>query len=231
MNENNFLPFRYPSLEEDRYLQHFSGAFSSVFVATNTFLNIPEYELNASENWIPPEVIELAKRRGTSAGLSWEDIADLCGFPSIAHVNRALRLTGSKRIAKEDACPSDTEQLLKVCKENHIFLPDEGYFSPLVELQLARFFFDLGFSSVTVADHFGTSPRQMQTEEFKSFDAGVPPEICSEDHSIYVVIYTDLHYFLVCQTEQNKLIANPQNYFEGFFADENTSDKWGTSEA
>ena len=55
----------------------------------------------------------------------------------------------------------------------------------------------------------------------------VPPEIYTQDRSIYLAIYIDYHYFLVCQSERSISIANPMDYFEGFFADENTNDLWG----
>lgn len=50
------------------------------------------------------------------------------------------------------------------------------------------------------------------------------------DGSVYICLYTDYHYFLVCQSDHNISVANPMDYFEGFFADENTNDLWGVGD-
>lgn len=218
--------FSYPANDEDTYLSWFRDDFSSVFVATNPFLKIPDFPLNSQGEWIPDVVNTVAKQRGADAGVSWQVISELCGFPSIAHVNRALRLTGSGRILDKLACSSDTEKMLKICKEQNFFVPDEGCFSPLVQLTLARFLKQLGHDEVIVADHFGTSPRPMKSEEFLLPDGFAPPEIHTPDRSVYLSVYTDYHYFLVCQTQSSISAANPMDYFEGFFADENTNDLW-----
>ncbi len=179
---------------------------------------------------MPDEVNTLAKQRGPETGVSWREISQLCGFPSIAHVNRALRLTGSKRIVNDLACSSDTKKMLSICKDRHLFVPDEGCYSPLVQIALARFVKRLGHDEVIVADHFGTSPRQMRSEDFLLPDGFVPPEIYALDQSAYLSIYTDYHYFLVCQSKRSISVANPMDYFEGFFADENTNDLWGVGD-
>lgn len=222
--------FSYPRWDEDTYLRWYRNDFSSVFVGTNPFLKIPDFPLSSPGDWIPDEVHAVAKQRGASVGVSWQEISELCGFSSIAHVNRALRLTGSKRIVDELACPSDTAKLLKVCSDRNIFIPDEGFFSPLTELSLARFLGHLGHEQVIVSDHFGISPRQMASQSFLAPDVDVPPEIHAPDRSIYLAIYTDYHYFLVCQSENSRASANPIDYFEGFFATENTNDLWGVGD-
>ena len=222
--------FSYPNNDEDPYLSWYKDEFSSVFVATNPFLNIPQFPLNSKGEWISDEVNKVAKQRGAGAGISWKKISELCGFPSIAHVNRALSLTGSKRVAEKFSCPADTATMLKLCREQNIFTPDEGFLSPLSELSLAGFLKELGHDEVVVADHFGTSPRPMNSERFSLPEVSATPEIYARDKSIYVSIYTDYHYFLICQTDASRSDANPANFFEGFFADEDTNDFWGVGD-
>ncbi|MBM1817835.1 hypothetical protein [Pseudosulfitobacter pseudonitzschiae] len=222
--------FSYPDHDENLYLSWFKDSFSSVFVATNPFLNIPDFPLNPQGEWIPDEVNSVAKQRGADAGISWQKISMLCGFPSIAYVNRALGLTGSKRLSDKFSCPADTATMLKLCREQNIFIPDEGFLSPLSELSLASFLKELEHDEVIVADHFGTSPRPMKSEKFLKPEVFPTPEIYAQDKSIYVSIYTDYHYFLVCQTDASRSKANPANYFDGFFANENTNDLWGVSD-
>lgn len=219
--------FSYPDDDEIPYLSWYKDIFSSVFVATNPFIKIPVFSVNASGDWIPDNVLKLAKQRGLKTAVSWQEIADLCGFPSIEHVNRALRLTGSKRISEEFLCVSDTEKMIKICRENNIFIPDEGRLSPLVELSLAGFLKALGQVTVVTAGHFGTSPQQMKSEAFLQPMSVSTPEIHTQDKSAYLSIYIDYHYLLVCQTKHSRSLANPSEYFEGFFADEKTSDLWG----
>ena len=201
-----------------------------MFVATNPFLKIPDFPLNTQGNWIPDEVVAVAKQRGANASISWQVIAELCGFPSIAHINRALRLTGSKRILAELANSAETEKMLEVCKGQNFFVPDEGCFSPLAQLGLARFLDKLGHDRVIAAEDFGIKPRLMEAEELLLPDRFSPAEIQAMDGSAYICIYTDYHYFLVCQSDHSFSVANPMNYFEGFFADENTNYLWGVGD-
>lgn len=219
--------FSYPPDDTEEFLSWFRNDFSSVFLATNPFLNIAEYPLNPHDDCIPEKVNVFAKKRGLDVGVSWQEIAELCEFRSIAFVNRALRLTGSKRILDNLACPSDTARMRNICGDHNIFIPEEGRFSPLVESSIARMLKQLGHDEVIAAGHFGTSPQEMRTEEFLRPDVFVPPEIHSRDGSIYFSIYIDYHYFLICQTEVSKSAANPADFFEGFFADESTNDFWG----
>ncbi|MEL7465106.1 MAG: hypothetical protein AAFN79_13630, partial [Pseudomonadota bacterium] len=222
--------FSYPANDEDSYLSWYQKIFSSVFVATNPFLNLPNFPLNTQGNWIPEGVNAVAKQRGANASISWQEISELCGFPSIAHVNRALRLTGSQRVLTELASPADTEKMLEVCKGQNFFVPDEGRFSPLAQLSLARFLKELGHDRIIVANDFGTSPRMMKSKELLLPDRFEPAEIQAMDGSVYICIYTDYHYFLVCQSDQSFSVANPMSHFEGFFADENTNDLWGVGD-
>jgi len=222
--------FSYPRWDEDKYLSWYSGSFSSVYVATNPFLKVPEFPLNSPGEWVSNEVLNLAKKRGEGCGASWQEMAKLCGFPSTAHINRALRMTGSKRIEQKLACVSDTEKLMTICREQKIFAPDEGYFSPLTELSIGHFLQKLGYEEVVVSDHFGTSPKLMKTELFLRPEVLATPEIYANDKSVYLSIYTDYHYFLVCQTESSRSVANPSDYFEGFFADDGTNDLWGVGD-
>lgn len=222
--------FSYPDNDEDVYLSWFKGDFSSVFVATSPFLNIPRFPIGSPGERIPNVVTNAAKQRGAEIGVTWEKISELCGFPSIAHVNRALRLTGSKRMLDSLASPADTDKLLELCLERDFFIPDEGCLSPLCELSMARFLKKLGQNEVVAADHFGSSPRLLDSEIFARPEVVGAPEIHARDKSIYVSMYIDYHYFLICQTDASRSQANPADFFEGFFADRETNDLWGVGD-
>jgi hypothetical protein len=222
--------FSYPDNDCTPYLSWYRDDFSSVFVAANPFLKVPGFSSNNGDDWIPEEVYKVAKQQGITYGISWHQISELCDFPSLAHVNRALRGTGSKRISPELASPADTKKMLQICADNNIFITDEGRFSSLAELSVAYFLKQLGHDEVIVADHFGTFPRKMKTEAILSPDAFLPAETYAKDRTVYLTSYIDYHYFLVCQTEESKLAANPMDFFEGFFADENTNDLWGVGD-
>ena len=219
--------FSYPHNDEDCYLSFYKEDFSSVFVATNPFLKIEGFSPNITSDWIPDEVSAIAKTRDNGIGVSWQEIAKLCGFSSIAQVNRALRRTGSARLLDELACPADTQKMLEACRRHNIFVPDEGFLSPLSELALAKFLEALGQDNVVVAQHFGTAPDALKSQEFLQPKLLSMPEIHTSDRSLFVSMYIDCHYFLICQSGVSRLTANPNEYFEGFFADEVTTDFWG----
>ena len=219
--------FEYPRNDDDYYLSFYKNQFTSVFIATNPFLNLPDLPLNASGDWIPDEVSEIAKARGTGVGVSWQDIARFCDFPSISHVNRALRLTGSRGIKIELANADDTHKMLKICEKRNIFIPDEGCFSPVTELTIAHFLGKLGYEDVIGAGHFGSPIKRIEIKTLLHPDVSAPPGLYAQDQSVYLSTYIDYHYFLVCQTAASRALANPADYFDGFFATSETNDFWG----
>ncbi|MCP4409896.1 MAG: hypothetical protein GY807_19560 [Gammaproteobacteria bacterium] len=222
------MPFAYPEGDETPYLRWFDGQFQPVFVAFNPSLRVPGFAPSDFGEPVPEEYEIDAKRCGAKCGVSRSDIAKLCGFPSIRYVNKALRLTGSRRIAPEYADPESTSKLLSLCKEKGILLPDEGYASPLLELSMGRFLSTLGHSKVVTASHFGVDPCLIQSGALSGDSENVAlVELCSEDFSLYVTIYIDYHYHLICQTDAGLKSARPEDFFEGFYADADTNDFWG----
>lgn len=219
--------FTYPENDEIPYLSHFKDDFETVFVVLPPFLKLNSTLPKEHENFVSDHVTASAKQIGHAAGVSWQLISELCGSSSIAQVNRALRLTGSKRIVAEFSCPKDTKKLLGICNENNLALPDEGYISPLQELSLACFLKTLGLDEVVAAGHFGGSLKVVKSSSFSQSYNSANPEIYAADHSLYVTNYFDYHYLFICQMPASRAKANPAEYFEGFFADEGTNDFLG----
>lgn len=221
-------PFSYPSEDETAYLDHFAGRFSSVFVALNPFLRLPGHPPFKNGDPVPDSAIQDALKLGPSCGVSWKEIAELSGFTSIHQVNRALRLTGSKRISARYANQDDTDHMLEVCATHSIYPPDEGCSSPLWELAMGGLSQAAGHDSLISADHFGSFPKELQFAALRDrqTECGCV-ELCAEDKSLYCAIYIDYHYFLICQTDESLEQAKPHNYFEGFYADARTNDFWG----
>lgn len=220
--------FSYPPDDLNTYLSWYKNDFASVFVGTNSFFRNPDRSRTPDELLkANADVDKMAKSQGAATAVSWQEVAELCGFDTIAHVNRALRLTGSQRIQADLSCPTDTKKLQKACDTQNIIMPYEGDYSPMTELTLERFFSRLGQDNVVVADHFGVSPRPMKTVDFRASDQFSPAEIHTNDGSLYVTMYIDYHYFLICQTAGSRSKANPADFFEGFFANDTTCDLWG----
>lgn len=223
-----FLPFDYADDDDTPYRRWFGKDFASVFVALNPFLRMPGFEPAKNGDGMPDAVEAAAKRCGPDCGVSWAEIAELCGFASIRHVNRALRLTGSKRISEEFASPEDTEKMRRICAERSIYMPAEGRPSPLMELALGQFMQALGHKEVLAAGHFGHGPQLWPVTDLLDRDNwGRFVELCATDRSVYCGIYIDYHYYLICQTEAGLARARPEDFFEGFYADEETNDFWG----
>ncbi|UWQ79736.1 hypothetical protein K3725_01640 [Leisingera sp. S132] len=199
-----------------------------MFVALNPFLRLPGHPPWKNGDWIPESVLKTAKTQGPSCGVSWQEIADMCGFASIRQVNRALRLTGSKRLPPEFACPEETEHMLRACAARSIYPPDEGRASPLLELSMGAFVQALGHQEVVAAGHWGVSQSRLPAHDLldKSQECDWV-ELWPADLSFYCTIYTDYHYYLICQTSSSLQKARPEAYFEGFYAEEDTCDFWG----
>ncbi|MGR3620655.1 hypothetical protein [Pseudophaeobacter sp.] len=221
-------PFSYPGDDDTPYLKHFEGKFASVFVTLNPFLSISGHAPYKNGDSIPDSVVHAAKLAGPSCGVSWQEIAELCGFPSIGHVNRALRLTGSKRISAKYANQDETDRMLNVCASQGIYPPGEGYASPLLELAMGAFARDLCQENLINAGPFGSFPKTLQNSDLPEKHQDCDwVELWTPDHSLYCSIDIDYHYYLICQTDESLKRAKPHAYFEGFYADTETSDLWG----
>lgn len=201
----------YPRDDNVAYLPWFAGRFSTVFVALSPFVR--------GIGGTP------SNRLPTYA--KWSDVALACQFASVAHVNRALRMTGSKRVVPSLASCAETWILLEYCKRNTFQPPQEGGISLPLQANVAEFLHQSGVQEVSIASHFGVVPQPMATARFAGPDLIISPDILASDGSFYISIYTDYHYLLVCQTEASSETVDPSTIFEGFFANEQTSDFWG----
>lgn len=222
-----YLPISYPSDDDVPYLAHFAPNFSRVFVLFNPFVRVDGYSHQDDRTYLTDEVWTAAKLQGASSGVSWADIGKLSGLPSSRRVNRALRLTGSSRIKPELASEEDTLQLLECCRRHNVSLPDEGRFSPSLVTALECFLRSLGHDKVLGASHFGFDPHEIEVHSLLDAAVNCPPEIYALDGTLYVAMWTDHHYGLVCQSDASRQRSSPAHFFEGFEADTSTTDFWG----
>jgi len=218
----------YPPRDDLPYLDWASPDFSSVFIAFNPFIHMPDAPPPAQGRWLAEDLQRRAKAMGPSCAVTWNEMARRCGFGAVAEVNQALRGAGSGRLAPRYASRQRTASLLARCEAARVHPPDEGTLSPLLELSMGSFLKVLGLGKVVGGDGFAslreaTSPEQLLDPDtpcgFRDFGA--------EDGSLFVTLYTDYHYVLICQTEASLKAARPDCVFEGFYADAATSDLWG----
>lgn len=155
----------YPSSDEVSYLEWFRPNYTSVFIALNPFLRLAGGPPLSHGTWIPEEVTRTTKIIGSSSGVTWVEMAQLCEFDSIIHVNQALGKTWSQRLADKYASQNRTDLLLQHCKANSIYPPDEGCPSPLFELSTGMFLKALGHEVVTLGDGFGQSPERIAPDQ------------------------------------------------------------------
>ncbi len=220
--------FSYPNRDEVPYLVWLGPHFTSVFVALNPFVRVHDAEPFQDGNWMPDEVVVRAKRSGQECAVTWAEVASQCAFETIADVNQALRLTGSKRLAPEHASKENTKVLVEHCREGHLYPPDEGCPSPPFEWSFGNFATAAGQHTLLTRDGFGLSETQLQVsklidpEQINEF-----AEFAAPDNSFYATIHTDYHYWLICQTAGSLSKARPDAFFEGFYANAATNDFWG----
>lgn len=219
------FPVWYPGDDNVPYLRHFAPHFPHVFVALNTFTDVSGY---VPEHDLESEFYVAAEKMGAEFAVSWRRIADLCGFKSIARVNRALRGRPPKWIAPKYANEADTNRLLNVCLSKKIAPAFEEKFTPGTRLGMSRFVSALGLGEIIADDwvHGGELSRQSVNSYFDSASR-CAPRFYAPDHSLIVMIWVGYHYALVCQTEASHRKANPADFFEGFDANKSTDDYWG----
>ncbi len=220
------LPVDYPSDDDVPYLRFFGPQFSHVYVALNPFIRAKGVPFQDPGDYLDDEVRKKIGQQGAGTSVFWSEIARLARLQSVKRVNRALRLTGSKRIRPELASARDTKALLDACKEHDVSLPDEGYPTPGMSLQIAEFLRRLGYSEFWAADHFVDS-KLVEIERALEPNFSYPPQVYAADGELYITMEIDYHYALVCQTAASRRKADPADFFEGFDADETTNDYWG----
>lgn len=220
--------FSYPNSDEVPYLDWFSPHFTSVFVALNPFIRVHDSDPCRDGYWMPHEVVLRAKRSGQECAVTWAEVASRCAFDTIADVNQALRLTGSKRVVPEYASKKKTEVLIQHCREGHLYPPDEGCPSPPFEWSFANFATAAGQNTLVAKDGFGGREPQLHVSKLTDPEQGNAfAEFAALDSSFYATIYTDYHYWLICQTARSLSKARPDAFFEGFYANAETNDLWG----
>lgn len=218
------FPVWYPPDDHVSYRRHFAPHFPHVFVALNSFADVSGY---APCRVLKEEFLLATDAVGAGHAVSWRRVADLCGFRSIARVNRALRGTGF-RIRPELKCEADTRHLIDVCMAHQVAPPWEGHITPNTTRQIADFFSRLGHNEVIADDSiFGGKLSQLPVTELHKPSCWCAPRVYVPDRSLIVMMYEDFHYALVCQTEESRQKASPADFFEGFEADETTDDYWG----
>ena len=219
------FPVWYPGEDDIPYLRHFAPHFPQVFIALNASTDVSSY---VPKNDLESEFFLATDSVGAECVVTWRRVANLCGFKSIARVNRALRGTGSGRIRSNLGSQSDTRHLMEVCEANLIAPPYEGHFSPGTTRQIAKFLTALGHLEIIGDDWvFGGKLSRELVEGLFAASVRSEPRFYTVDHSLIVTMYIDYHYALVCQTEDSRQKANPADFFEGFDADETTNDYWG----
>lgn len=220
--------FSYPDRDEVPYLEWFDPHFSSVFIALNPFIRIYDGEPQSDGNWLPHEVEMRAKRSRQECAVAWAEVAALCGFETIRDVNQSLRRTGSKRLAPKYASEKNTATMVRKCRENSIYTPDEGCSSPPFEWSLADFAAALGQETLLAGHGFTSTADQLKVSQLADPEQLNPfAELAAIDKSFYATIYTDYHYWFICQTTESLSKARPNEFFEGFYADSATNDFWG----
>ena len=167
-------------------------------------------------NWMPDGVVVRAKRSGQECAVTWAEVASQCAFETIADVNQALRLTGSKRLAPEYASKENTKVLVEHCREGLLYPPDEGCPSPPFEWSVGNFATAAGQHTLLTGDGFGLSETQLQVsklidpEQINAF-----AEFAAPDNSFYATIYTDYHTGLSARLRDH--YPGPSDaFFEGF---------------
>ncbi len=177
------LPVCYPLDDTIPYLAHFAPTFSHVFVAFNPFLRAGKCGHQWDPECLPGDLWAAARRQGftSAAGVSWAEVGLLSGLELPKRVNRALRLTGSKRIVSSLASSEDTQKLLQCCKINNICVPSEGEYSPALVLAIERFLSSLGHEKVVGARHFGIDPAEVEVRTLLEVVGASRPELHALD--------------------------------------------------
>ncbi len=225
-------------------LEWWEGFYDKVFIALNPFFRLP------STDEIPVSSVMLAnglsyissKEAGTdnNCGVDYDDYAKAHGeMVSWSSVHQAVcpeepfkkfalcTWISSCLGTRHDVPPELQGRIKEYCASQALFLPTDDMLSPVLEPKVGEFLRAAGVSSVDQYDEFRTEKERCDVELFTSAH---PTNGVRCIHSPTTGLIMDWQFDgvegIIGLSARALEAVSPEDYFEGFYADENTYSDW-----
>ncbi|MFN8576752.1 MAG: DUF2711 family protein [Candidatus Sericytochromatia bacterium] len=155
--------------------------------------------------------------------IKWETIKKECNFNDYSELSIALR-TSIGGLKKEYSRPDLCEKLTVFCENNKIWMPTEGSFNALVQLEIKRILKLNGVLNVIVQNEFGDEKKEASVEELEDNIYYGIKNIYTISKNILFTVDWDSFYFLFCSNRE--VIEKSLGWWEGFYCNEKTKHFW-----
>jgi len=210
---------------DGKILSYYAGAFEAVYVSLNPFIkpisiDRAEFRTGAWPN--RSSIVTHCKP------VSWAEVQQLTGLPSLAAVDIGLR-TGIRGLKAELGNKQSAAAIEALSESQGILSPTEGLFPELLHDSILSSIQGLGYEWVWVGDEFCTERRLRWIDDLKHQDVGLTAgrfNVFTPDKQLLWTCHWDSHFSFLCSS-QSKLSAIQQTSgLEGFFCSPSTEVYW-----
>ncbi|GAA0769832.1 DUF2711 domain-containing protein [Ideonella azotifigens] len=212
-------------------LPFYEGVFEAAYIILNPFMRPRPSSVGPSVEMMAD--LSADKLCRAYEPVSWAQILELSGLPSLASIDVALRTAigglNAQHANKENAA------LLDVSLKRHGLLPPcEGLFPELMQDPMLSFMQSLDQDWAWVGDDVGTERKLHWIDDLKPASAKhhlVRASVFTPDKTSLWTVHWDSHFSLFCSTQENiaRLAEHPG--LEGFACDTSTEIYWGVPAA
>lgn len=216
--------FRYPAYETP-LLEAYGGRFESVFVMLHPFARVPLHLAWKSVQTYPGDEQILAEGRKCN----WADVYAETGLNNCAKLNQAL-LTAIGSVT-EDMTDFEASNLLqRFLEAEPVWMPTEGRFEPLLQMDLLAAFEAAGESELLCVPEFpevdGIQRYKIAELRDRTTVFPVRGTLMPKDASFLITVDWDSFFTLFYGPRKFVACVARQRNLEGFFAYQNMEHFW-----
>jgi hypothetical protein len=206
-------------------LQHYAGTFEAVYVLLHPFIDASKVGVEQFKPGTYPDRQSIAQ---SCRAVSWAEIMERTGLPSIASVDVGLR-TSIRGLKEEFSNRDYAAKIESLVDSSKILPPDEGRFSDLLHDMILSSVQSLGYEWAWVGDEFGTERKLYWIDDLKNQESGPTRSTCNvftPDKALLWTTHWDSHFSFLCSSERSLNAIQEAYHFEGFYCDRTTEIDW-----
>ena len=206
-------------------IEAYDGAFESVYILLHPFISVPNDLAWQSTKQYPGDEQILS----VGAKYTWADVAGKARLGTCAKLNQAL-LTSIASIDEDLRDYAASSDLTRFLESHPIWMPTEGRFEPLLQMDLLDAFEAAGCGELAFIPEFpATDPVQrLNVQSLKRREVPFPNRgtLTALDESFLLTVDWDSFFTLFYGPREfvNEVVR--RNSLEGFFATPTTEHTW-----
>lgn len=211
-----------------KVLAYYAGTFDSVYVSLSPFVQpvATPPSVFCAEPYPTRQMLT-----ETCKAVTWREVKDLAGLPSLSAVDIGLRTT-ILGLNKNFENKEFADRITGLFDTAGIIAPTEGTHSDLLHNLVLGLFQELGHEWVWVGDEFCSERKLHWIEDLKAEEQSTIQGHCnvfSPDKSLLWTVHWDSHFSFICSSQKNLDHIRIADRLEGFFCNADTEVYWSLS--